>query len=143
MSFLETAFTQRKHSRCSFIADRKNLDELRALTGSLEIRKEAIPLYKKTEKNITELSIYEQENIEIQYIAAGKGVVFPMHAHDGKETIAISKGEIECMLHGVSCKYKEGDFIFITKNSKHSITVIEDTIMLFVLLRTGSRIGNE
>ena len=126
------------------LADTSNLDALRKMTlGLSTMHKGEVPYYGDANGNATELKIYEQANIEIVYVAAKKGTVFPQHSHPTEsETIAVSKGKVSLETGALTSVFKTGEFIFLDKKLPHKVTIIEDAVLVVTFLKTMNGLCN-
>jgi len=144
LSCFESINKLKKKVCCEQLKDSSNLDELRKITLKLgSLHKGTVPYYGEKGQNTTELTIYEQSNTEIVYVAVKKGVVFPEHTHiSDREMIAVSKGKLSMQTGALTVVYKIGEFLYINKGVAHKVTVLEDSVLIITFLKTVNGICN-
>ena len=139
LNCLGSVTKMKKRACCEHLGDTSNLDTLRKMTlGLSTMHRGEAPYY-----GDIELKIYEQANIEIVYVAAKKGTVFPQHSHAlENETIAISKGKVSLETGALTSVFRAGEFIFLEKKLLHKVTILEDVILIVTFLKTMNGLCN-
>lgn len=137
-SCIDTVNRVRKKACCDQIGDLSNLNKLREMTFMLGTPSErTVPYYGDTPNSVAQVKIYEQDNVEIVYVSVKKGTVFQEHSHPGeKEVILVSKGKVSVVIGNLTAMYKLGDCFYLKKGEPHSISILEDSVLIVTFFKT-------
>ncbi len=72
------------------------------------------------------------ENVMSVQLSMDKGVVVPMHQHHHEQISHVVSGKVEFDIDGTKRQMGPGELVYIPGHLPHSVTMIEDSVMVEV-----------